>query len=130
MINSKRINNFNELIFYGRYRDDCFVSWNGCEERVSSFHQFLNSLDEDLKFTMETAKSYLCFLDLKISIVNYKLVTTVCSKPTNSHSYLQLNSCHNPKTIDENQTGVALRLRRIICSSEQDGLGKLKEYMA
>ena len=97
LINNERINNFGELFFYGRYRDDCFVIWNGSKERLNNFHQFLNSLDEDLKFTIEIAKGSLCFLDLKISIVDYKLVTTVYSKPTDSHFYLQSNSCHNPK---------------------------------
>ena len=45
LINNERINNFSELFFYGRYRENCFVIWNGCEERLISFHQFLNSLD-------------------------------------------------------------------------------------
>ena len=49
---------------------------------------------------MEIAKDPLCFLDLKLSIVDYKLVTTVYSKPTDSHLYLQPNSCHNPNAID------------------------------
>ena len=66
---------------------------------------------------------------MKISIVDYKLVTTVYSKPTDSHLYLQSNSCHNPKAINVIQKGVALRIRRI-CSSEQECLEKLKEYMA
>lgn len=50
--------------------DDCFVIWNGFEDRFNSFHQFLISLDEGLKFKMEIPKGYLCFLDLKISIVD------------------------------------------------------------
>ena len=91
--------------------------WNGSKGRLNSFHQFLNSLDEELKFTMEIAKGFLCFLELRISIVDYKLVTTVYSKPTDSHLYLQSNSCHNPKAINVIQKGVALRIRRI-CSSE------------
>ena len=128
MINNERINNFGELFFYGRYRDDCLVIWNGSKKRLNSFHQFLDSLDEDLKFTMEIAKSSLRFLDLKICIVDYKLVTTVYSKPTDTHLYLQSNSCYNPKAIDGIQKGVALRIRRI-CSSEQDYLEKSKEYM-
>ena len=33
--------------------------WNVCKEGLNSFHQFLNSSDEDLKFTMEIAKDYL-----------------------------------------------------------------------
>ena len=54
-----------------------------------------------------------------MSIIDYKLATTVYNKPTNSHLYLQSNSCHNPKAIDLIQKGVALRIRRI-CLSEQD----------
>ena len=78
---------------------------------------------------MEIANSSLCFLDLKISVVDYNLATTVYSKPTDSHLYLQSNSCHNPKTINRIQKGVALRIRRI-CSSERDYFKKSKEYMA
>ena len=40
LINNERINNFGELFFYGNYRDDCFVIWNGSKERLNSFHQF------------------------------------------------------------------------------------------
>ena len=129
LINNERINNFSELFFYGRYRDDCYVIWNGNKERLNSFHQLLNSLDENLKFTTDIAKGSLCFLDLKISIVDCKLVLTVYSKPTDSHLYLQSNSCYNPKAIDRIQKAVALRIKRI-CSSEQDYLEKLKGYMA
>ena len=56
---------------------------------------------------MEITKCFLCFLDLKISIVDYKTVTTVYSKLTDSHLYLQSISCHNPKAIDGIQKGVA-----------------------
>ena len=73
--------------------------------------------DEDLKFTMEIAKSYICFLDLKILIVDYTFATTVYIKPKDSYLYLQSDSCYNPKTIDGIQKGVALRIRRI-CLSE------------
>ena len=62
---------------------------------------------------MEIAKGSLCFLHFKISIVGYKLATTVYRKPTDSHLYLQSNSCHNPKAIDGIQKGVALRISRI-----------------
>lgn len=45
----------------------------------------LNSLRKDLKIKVEIAKVSLCFLNLKISIVGYKLVTTTSSKPTGRH---------------------------------------------
>ena len=98
--------------FYGRYSDDFLVIWNSSKEKLNRFHQFLNSLDEDLNFTIEIAKGFLCLLDLKIPIVDYQLVSTVLSKPTDSHFYLQSNSCHAPKAIDGIQKGVALRIRR------------------
>ena len=50
-------------LFYERYRDNCFVIWNGSKERLNSFHHFLNSLDEDLKFTMKIAKGSLGLLN-------------------------------------------------------------------
>lgn len=74
-------------------------------------------------------KGYLCFLDLKIPIVDYKFETTVYSKPTNSFLCLQSNSCHNPKIINGIQRDLALRIRNI-CSSNQHYLEKLKEYMS
>ena len=113
LINSKRNNNFGKLFFHGRYPNNYFVVWNGSTERLDSFHQFSNSSDEGLKFTMKIAKGSLCFLDLQISVVNYKLVTTVYSKPNDRHLYLQSNSCHNPKAIDIIQKVVALRIRGI-----------------
>ena len=115
--------------FYGRYSDDFLVIWNSSKEKLNRFHQFLNSLDEDLNFTIEIAKGFLCLLDLKIPIVDYQLVSTVLSKPTDSHFYLQSNSCHPLKAIDGIQKGVALRIRKS-CSLEQGYLEKSKEYMA
>ena len=129
LINNERINNFGELIFYGRYSDNYFVIWNGIKERFNSFHQFLNSLDKDQKFTLEIAKGSLGFLDLKKSIVHYKLLPTVYSKPTDSHFYLQSNSCHNAKAMDGIQKMAALKTTRTFLS-EQDYLEAWKEYMA
>ena len=60
---NERINNFGELFFHGRYREECFVIRNGSKEKLNSFHQFLNSLGEDLKFTMEIVKGSLYFLE-------------------------------------------------------------------
>lgn len=42
-----------EMLYYGRYRDDCLSLWCGSTERLNEFFTFLNSLNEDLKFTME-----------------------------------------------------------------------------
>ena len=118
-----------ELIFYGRYRDDCFILWNGSRERLEQFLAFVNTLDEFLKFTMEIGGDSLAYLDLMISIMNGQLFTTVYSKPTDSHLYLQSDSCHPKQSIKGIQKGVALRLRRI-CTTVEEYDTKSKEYTA
>ena len=48
---------------------------------------------------------------LKITVDDEKLLTSVYSKPTNSHLYLDGTSCHPTKSIDAISTGVAKRLK-------------------
>ena len=127
LIEQEQANNFKELFFFGRYRDDCFVLWNGSKDRLDEFFSFLNVLDCDLKFTMEIGNDHLCFLDLKISVSSNKLMTTVYSKPTDSHLYLHSTSCHKSSSINGIPKGVALCLRRI-CSTTQEYKNKAKEY--
>ena len=128
-INSARTSSFKELIYYGRYRDDCLALWAGEESRLQFFLEFMNTLDEKLKFTMEIGGDSICFLDLKISIKNNKLETTVYSKPTDSHLYLHATSCHKKSSVVGIQKGVALRLRRI-CSQDAEYNKVSKEYSA
>ena len=123
----KQLTSFTELLYFGRYRDDCLSLWCGSREKLNTFFEFLNSLNDDLKFTMEIGNDTLCFLDLKISLVGNKLTTTVYSKPTDSHLYLHQKSCHNKASISGIQKGVALRLRRI-CSSDAEYKSKSIEY--
>ena len=61
------------------------------------------------------------FLDLKITIDYIKLLTTVYSKPTDSHPYLDVTSAHPAKRIDGISPGEAKRLKGI-CSSDSDFL--------
>ena len=124
-----KLANFVELFFYGRYRDDCLVLWNGSLERLYEFHEFINTLDPYLKFTIEIGGLMICFLDLKIAIQEGRLISTVYSKPTDSHLYLQAESCHQEASIKGIQKGVALRLRRI-CSTIEEFDTKSKEYSA
>ena len=118
---------FKELLYYGRYRDDCLALWCGTKEKLNEFFNFINSLNDDLKFTMEIGEDQLCFLDLKITLNNNILSTTVYSKPTDSHLYLHSTSCHNQSTINGIPKGVALRLRRI-CSTDTEYREKTTEY--
>ena len=69
----------------------------------------------------------LCFLDLKLTLKNNKIQITVYSKPTNTHLYLQADSCHHLPSILGVQKGVALRSRGI-CSTDEEYNNKSKEY--
>ena len=60
---------------------------------------FLNSIDSNLQFTIEVGGNELCFLDLKLTLKDNKIHTTVYSKPTYSHLYLQADSCHHLPSI-------------------------------
>ena len=123
----KMESDFTELRYFGRYRDDCLALWCGSRERLQQFFKFLNSLSEDLKFTMEIGEESLCFLDVEIKFMNNQLYTTVYSKPTNTHIYLHANSCHNERSKKGIPKGVALRLKRI-CSTDAEYSVKSDEY--
>ena len=44
---------FDDIVYFGRYKDDCFSLWKETMEKLESFYNFLNSLNPGLKFTME-----------------------------------------------------------------------------
>ena len=104
---------FNDLGYFGRYRDDCFSLLKESMEKLESFYNFLNSLIPDLKLTIEIGNN------LKISIINGQLETTVYSKPTDFHLYLHAKSYHKASFFRGIQKGVALPLRRI-CSTDNE----------
>ena len=79
---------FKEIHSYFRYQDDCFLLWVGNKDLLNRFVYFVNILDPSLKFTVEYGGNLLKFLDLLITLVNGKLHTTVYSKPTDGHLYL------------------------------------------
>ena len=88
-------------------------------ERLQAFFHDLNTFDPHLQFTMDVGGRSLHFLNLLISIVNNRMETTVYSKPTDAHLYLNANSSHPKSQILGIAKGVALRLRRI-CSRDVD----------
>ena len=78
--------------YFGQYRGDCLALWIGPLGKLELFLMFLNSLDSNLQFAIEIGGNELCFLDLKLTLTDNKIQTTVHSKPTDSHLYLQADS--------------------------------------
>ena len=128
VLQAKR-NTYQEMRDFGRYRDDCLALWIGPLEKYELFLMFLNSIDSNLQFTIEVGGNELCFLDLKLTFKDSKIQTTVYSKPTDSHLYLQADCCHHLPSILGIRKGVALRLRRI-CSIDEEYNNKSKKYKA
>ena len=78
---------------------------------------------------MEIGVNSICFLHLKISIQSNPLETTVYSKPTDSHLYLEASSCHKKSSnLNDIIKDVARRLCRI-CSTMEDFKTESSEYM-
>ena len=117
---------FPEILYFGRYRGDCLVIWDDRDDKLQELYSFINRLNPDFKFTMEIGNHSICFFDLRISIAENKLTTTVYSKPTVPHLYHHADSCHKKLSIKGIQK-IALRLRRIY-SSNNDYIAKSKEY--
>ena len=82
---------------------------------MSSF----NSFTPNLKFTYESSKKDISFLDLKVSLTKGKLSTDLHIKPTDCHQYLHYSSGHPEHT---KRSIVYSQLLHVswICSHEND----------
>ncbi len=102
-------------LVWWRFIDDIFSIFVGTEDEVKQFTDKLNTLHPigAIKFTVEYSKEKVNFLDTTVYIKDNRLVTTLYTKPTDSHSYLNFDSCHhmhNKLSIPYSQF---LRVRRI-----------------
>ena len=98
---------FQEIFYFGRYRDDCMTIQTRDVDKTNLLIEFLKFLDKNLQFTVEIVGKLLYFLDFKIIIDDKKFLTSVYSKPTDSCLYLDGTSCHATKSIDAISTGLA-----------------------
>lgn len=114
-----------------RFLDDCFILWNNSDENLKIFHQLVNNLDPNIKFTLESSDTKLPFLDVLVIKKNWKLLTVIYYKTTDTHQYLHFNSCHPHHT----KTAIPYNLARRICTIVSDentqdiSLRELKHYL-
>ena len=102
-----------------RYIDDIFMVWTHGEEKLKEFLNDLNSFHDTIKFTAESSRETVNFLDVKVSLKNGVFSTDLYVKPTDTHQFLHPASCHPfhcKKAIPFSQ---ALRLNRI-CSEDEE----------
>ncbi|OCT63996.1 hypothetical protein XELAEV_18045094mg, partial [Xenopus laevis] len=72
-----------------------------------------NSKHRTIKFTSEISATSINFLDVRISIHNNEITTTMFSKPTDRNTLLNPDSFHNPKTIKAIPKEQYIRVRHI-----------------
>ena len=95
-------------------------------EELDLFITSVNSFHPARKYTWEISENSLAFLDIKLSINDNGLSTSVHDKPTDSHNYLLHSSCHPQHVKNAIPFSQFLRLRRL-CSDDSNFNNKCEE---
>ena len=86
---------------FKRYLDDVFILWQLSHDDKEKFHEILNRLHPDIKFTCERNGNKIPLLDILVTKIGNKINTGIYYKPTDTHLYLPFNSCHPRSTKSE-----------------------------
>lgn len=89
------------VCFY-RYVNDTFVIWPHGKDKLQVFLKHLNSLHNNIRFTMEIEEdAKLPFLDVLVERrSDGSLGHSVYRKPTHTDLYLHASSCHHPAQLN------------------------------
>ena len=89
---------FDYITDWVRFIDDIFLIWNGHNDSLAEFIEYLNGVVPSIKFTHEVSHYSVNFLDTKvIKDTRGNISTDVYQKPTDTHPYLHWTSA--PPTI-------------------------------
>ena len=94
-----------------------FSSGHG-EIKLQQFYELCNNLNPHIKFEQTTSPTNIAFLDVQVILKEGKITTDLYTKPTDTHQYLNWNSCHPRHTKTVIPYSLSLRPRRI-CSSDE-----------
>ena len=114
-----------------RFIDDVDMKWTESEENLNRFFDHANNVHPTIKFTHETSRNNISFLDTYTTCENGIMSTDIYNKPTDKHQYLSPQSCHPKHCTKSIPYSQALRIKRI-CSNEQTTkkrLGELKCHL-
>ena len=104
---------------YYRYIDDIFFIWPHGEEEFLAFYKRANELHDSISFTMERSYEEIPFLDVLVKLKDSTISTSLYTKPTDIHKYLDFNSCHPLSLKRSIVYSQGLRIKRI-CSDYDD----------
>ncbi|XP_069495412.1 uncharacterized protein [Ambystoma mexicanum] len=95
-----------------RYIDDIIFIWTGTKAELILFFDWLNNVDPNIKFTMESSNIQIPFLDLIIKDDFGKLKCSLFRKTTARNTLLHYSSNHPRHIRDNLPYGQFLRIRR------------------
>ena len=94
-----------------RFLDDIFIKWRMSLGDPQELFDVLNSIEQKIKFTMETSKK-IPFLNVQFEVESEgKMKTDIYYKETDTHNYVPFCSFHPKQTL----TNIPYSLARRIC---------------
>ena len=115
---------YKPLVWF-RYIDDIFFIWTHGNEELDKFISYVDNYSDSkkmkstIKLEVNKSEKEVNFLDVCIRLVNGSLTTSLFSKPTDAHLYLNYSSNHPKHVLDNIPKGQFIRIRRI-CSDKED----------
>ena len=77
---------------WNRFLDDCFIPWTKSENDLKELYEILNTLHQDIKFTMTHSNKELTFLDVLVCNTFGKIETDIYFKETDSIQFMSPTS--------------------------------------
>ena len=108
-----------------RYIDDIFFIWTDGPDKLLDFIKHAQNFSEStnmkskIKFDVNQSTEKVNFLDVTVKLQQGVLATSLYSKPTDAHMYLNTSSNHPKHVIKNIPKGQFIRIRRI-CSNLND----------
>ena len=103
-----------------RFIDDIFAVWTHGEDKLLFFVDFLNSINPNIKFTLNYSPISVNFLDVKVILSETgEISTDLFIKPTDTHQFLLSSSCHPGHVKSGIAFSQALRIKRICSDPER-----------
>ena len=111
------------------YIDDIFMIWNDSEDKLKDFLAYINTVNPAIQFTHAQSHKSVTFLDVLVTLTNDGTISTdLCTKPTDTHQYLHMNSCHPNHVKKAIAFSQATRIL-CICSEPATALSRCNELI-
>ena len=112
-----------------RYVDDIFMIWNDSEDKLMDFLAYINTVNPAIQFTHAHSFQSVNFLDVSVTLTNDGTISTdLFTKPTDTHQYLHMNSCHPKHVKKAIAFSQATRILRI-CGDPATALSRCDELI-